>query len=208
MTCIHEWWKSMAGERFWLGVPGHDERCEVLATSRGPWREDPNPIEPLVTRVNDGDAVFLFDEAREAIVAWSIARGRVRKRNLFWQEGARSPHPDSAEPTLQSSWSIALSRSTPLAAPVTLAEIARVQWDLFPALRALEDDVGEPLYYPFSMGNRHASSLLPGGVFKLPALFVENFDSLAEVSRRMSWAAVPPFVLERTEACSHAGALA
>jgi hypothetical protein len=191
MIGIHAWWKARAGERFWLGVPGRDEGREVLATSRAPGCDGPRAREPLVAHVRDGDAVLHYDEERQAIVAWSIAKGRVRKRNLYWSDGARGPNPDCAEPYLRPSWAIGLAGSTMLEQPVPIEHIARVQWDLFPALRALEDEVGEPLYYPFSMGSRAESKLVSGGVFKLPALFVESFDGLAEVSQYVAWAAHP-----------------
>ena len=58
---------------------------------------------------------------------------------------------------------------------VPLTEVARVQWELFPALRALEDRSGGPLYYPFELGMKEITRPLSGYVFKLPAVFVQGF---------------------------------
>jgi hypothetical protein len=62
-------------------------------------------------------------------------------------------------------------------------------------LRALEDEVGDPLYYPFEMGNREATRPLPGYVFKLPAVFVRAFPELASAAARV---ARPPAAVERS----------
>jgi hypothetical protein len=83
------------------------------------------------------------------------------------------------------SWAIRLERSAPLDRVVHCDEIARIQWDLFPALRALEDKVGEPIYYPFAMDSASDTRLLAGYVFKLPVLFVECFPALARVGAHL-----------------------
>ena len=105
-----------------------------------------------------------------------------------------------------------------LHAPITAEEIARVQWDLFPALRALEDRVGDPIYYPFAMGSPHETHMLPGRFFKLPALFVESFPALSAAAsaphatksgrsrRRASswWEVLEGFLAERPKAATRA----
>src|SRR5512143_2812654 len=137
MAGIHTWWETVPGERFWLGITGRDDTGEVLATPRGDGRDAPAWRHPLITHVRDGDAVFHFDEARQAIVAWSTSRGRVQTRRLVWRGDTLRPvSPDSGART-RLSWTVALERPTILDSPVRLDEIARVQWELFPALRKL-----------------------------------------------------------------------
>jgi hypothetical protein len=188
MEGINTWWEEMVGERFWLGIARRDGKSEVLAAPYG--RGAPGWTRPQITHVKDGDAVFHYDEARRAIVAWSTSRGRARKRRLDWSRGGQGQHPEDAPPGLLPSWTIGLEGSTPLDNVVPLDEIARIQWDLFPALRAFEDKVGEPLYYPFAMGSPTDTHLLPGYVFKLPALFVEQFPALARVAEQVRWSVV------------------
>jgi hypothetical protein len=189
MKGINTWWEEIPGERFWLGIPGRDGNSEVLATPCGAKRNAPCRTNALITHVKDGDAVFHYEEAQRGIVAWSSSRGRVQKRRLIWAQRALGPDSESAAPLLLPSWAIELEEATPLDSVVSLDEIARIQWDLFPALRELEDKVGEPLYYPFTMGSSSETSLLAGYVFKLPALFVECFPALARAAERMSWSA-------------------
>ena len=126
--------------------------------------------------------VFHYDESQQAIVAWSTSSGRVQKRGFSWSEatpGAGLERPSSPR---HPAWSISLEGSTLLDDIVPLDQIARIQWDLFPALQAFEDMVGAPLYYPFAMGNPSETRLLEGYVFKLPALFVKCFPSMARIA--------------------------
>jgi hypothetical protein len=192
MEGINTWWEEMLGERFWLGIARRDGKSEVLAAPCGFVRSAPGWTRPLITHVKDGDAVFHYDEAQRAIVAWSTSRGRARKRRLDWSMSEQGQDPEDAPPRLLPSWTIGLEGSTLLDSVVPLDEIARIQWDLFPALRAFEDKVGEPLYYPFAMGSPSDTHLLPGYVFKLPALFVEQFPALARVAEQVRWSAVAP----------------
>ena len=131
--------------------------------------------------------MFHFDETRQAIVAWSTSRGRVRTRRLVWRDDRLMPVSANGASRTLLSWTIALERPTLLDSPVRLDEIARIQWDLFPALRSLEDAVGEPLYYPFAMGRPTETRLMPGRVFKLPALLVEAVPALARVTANLRW---------------------
>jgi hypothetical protein len=61
-----------------------------------------------------------------------------------------------------------------------------------PALQALEDRVGDPLYYPFALGNPEQTRPMPGKVFKLPSVFVEQFESLSDVARETRAAEAMP----------------
>jgi hypothetical protein len=180
MNAIHRWWDGMPGERFWLGIIGTDGTGEWLAAPCVSTRAN-----SLISHVQRGDAVFQFDPVQQAIVSCSIARGPLKKRRLIWP----GPRPDGEHSAgtqhERTSWTIALEYCEPLECAVSLDEIARAQWEFFPALRTLEDRVGDPLYYPFTVGSPSETRLLSGQVFKLPALFVSGFASLAAALDRM-----------------------
>jgi hypothetical protein len=185
MKGINTWWEHIPGERFWLGIPRRERGRDVLAAPRGARRNNPYWSHPLIACVKDGDAVFQYDEASQAIVSWSVSRGRARKKGLVWSGQAEGQDPEWSTPHLLPSWEIELEKSSPLDTVVPLDQIARIQWDLFSALRAFEDKVGQPLYYPFAMGSPSETHLLSGHVFKLPMLFVECFSALARVAEYM-----------------------
>jgi hypothetical protein len=144
----------------------------------------------LIRHVADGDVVFHFDAVRQAIVARSVVRGRVLRRRLAWSRSARHRDPGQAWTESLQSWAVGLQESVPLADPVSMAHIARLQYDLFPALRTLEDTVGASLHYPFSLGSPVDTHVLAGHVFKLPALFVDACPMLARGVTSMQLAAV------------------
>jgi hypothetical protein len=189
MDGINAWWDGLAGERFWLGVTGHDGNGEVLASPCGPRNGVTSGTQPLIHHVREGDAVFQYDEVQQAIVSWSTPRGRVQKRRLSWSDMVLSGEDSAIASSPVPSWTITLEGTKPLESAVPLAEIARVQWDLFPELREFEDRVGEPLHYPFAMGDASSTLLLPGYVFKIPALFVQRFPALARVAEQVRWTA-------------------
>ena len=189
MEGINAWWEGVADERFWLGVTSRDGEGEVLSAPCDAGRRTSPSTLPLITHVKDGDVVFHFDEAQPGIVGWSIARGPARKERLAWPELAQDPDLEGPALRLLPRWVTVLESTTSLHAAVPLDQIARVQWDMFPALRALEDAVGVPLHYPFAMGSPSHTHLLAGHVFKLPGLFVGWFPALARVAELMRWSA-------------------
>jgi hypothetical protein len=185
MNAIHRWWDGLPGERYWLGITGTDGGREWLAAPCSATRAN-----SLISHVQGGDAVFHFDPVQQAIVSCSIARGPLEKRRLVWP----GPQPDGEHSAgaqhERTSWTIALEYCEPLECALTLDEIARAQWEFFPALRTLEDQMGDPLYYPFTIGSPSETRLLPGYVFKLPALFVSGFSSLAAAADQMRGSSV------------------
>lgn len=178
---INAWWDGNAGERYWLDVTNRDGRDQHLAAPRGDRTGSDSWAGRLIQHVRAGEIVFHYDAARRAIVAWSLAHGRVRKQRLTWPARETAAGYLAASRDLPS-WGIRLRQPLRLGAEVPLEEIARAQWNLFPALRALEDRVGHPLHYPFEMGNREDTKPLPGYVFKLPAVLVEGVPELASVA--------------------------
>jgi len=172
----------MPGERFWLGRIGDDTGNALAAPCR--------LKHSLITHVKPGDVVFLYDDALQAIVASSTARGRPRSTRLLWPVSSEGTRPDSTMPRLLASWVIELESATGLDTNVTFDEIARVQSEQFASLRAFEEQVGGPLDYPFAVESPSDTRLLAGHAFKLPALFVEWFPPLARVAARMKWSAV------------------
>lgn len=182
-SAINAWWDRVPGERYWLDVTERQGRDEHLASPRPAGRGEDTWVTRLITHVKDGDVVFHYDSSQRAIAAWSVSQGRVETRQLSWAPpGTR----EAAAERMLSSWSIGLRHSTRLDEPVSLYEIARVQWDLFPSLRALEDEAGTSLHYPFEMGDRQSTRPIAGYVFKLPAVFVQSFPELARVAGNVS----------------------
>ena len=182
---INAWWEHRPGERFWLDVTNRDDRDLCLAAPRGTGSSSTGWTHRLITHVKGGDIVFHYDASLRAIVAASIAHGRVEKRERSWpaHDGVEGSGPPGRK---LPSWSIRLRQSTELDTPVSLSEIARVQWDLYPALRALEDTVGDPLHYAFEMGDMETTRPLFGYVLKLPAILVQGIPGLASAAAKWS----------------------
>ena len=179
---VHAWWTSRSDERFWLGFVGGDGRRELLAAPCGEGGRAATAAHRLITHVRPGDTLFHFDPAACAITACSTVAGRARRRRLAWPHGGRCAcPPDRALPAV-ASWAVGLTSTRLLEVPVPAARVAETQWELFPALHALEDSVGGALHYPFSMSGPSETHVLAGWVFKLPALFVMAIPALARAA--------------------------
>jgi hypothetical protein len=179
---INTWWEGAPEERYWLDVTDRLSRGRVLVTPRVDAKHAESWARHLITCVRAGDVVFHYDLGQQAIDSWSISDGRVEKIDLSWRLPAATSE-DGTTTQVLPSWRVHLRNYSMLSGPVPLNEIARIQWSLFPALRALEDRVGDPLYYPFAMGNRLATRPLSGYVFKLPGVFVQGFPELVSAAR-------------------------
>ena len=184
-TSINTWWDKRPGERYWLDVTERDDRGNLLAAPRGEGRSADDWRHQLITHIESGDVVFHYDPSQRGITACSVAKGGVRKRELDWPPPGRFERNGVTSHRLPS-WGISLERSTELGANVPLDEIARIQSSLFPSLLALEEEVGDPLYYPFELGSPQATHPLSGYVFKLPEVFVKGFPELASAAERLT----------------------
>lgn len=184
-TTINAWWERRPGERYWLDVTERDDRGKLLAAPRGEGKWADSWTRRLITHVKDGDVVFHYDASQRGITACSVAKGGVGEREVDWPLPGRFERSGVTSHGLPS-WAIRLERSTELADAVPLEEIARIQSSLFPSLCALEEEVGDPLYYPFEMGNPHATHPLSGYVFKLPEVFVKGFPELESAAERLT----------------------
>jgi len=188
MHTVNCWWADRPNERFWLVVARPDEMKDVLVAPE----ESPNDIASWVSQLPAymprRDVVFQYDAEIHAINAWSRARGPASRQESGWSTSGKAQRHGRSR---RASWLIKMHGWRLLHTPVTIDEIARVQWNLFPALRTLEDQVGDPLYYPFALGHPTETHPLPGKVFKLPAMFVEQFAPLAAVARETRTSAEP-----------------
>lgn len=187
---IHTWWEGLSEERYWLDVTDREGREQLLASPRGEDKGYDSWAHRLITHVRGGDIVFHYDATRQAIVAMSLPHGRVEKKQLWWPHASDNPG-DAATRVQLPSWGIALRQASELGAIVPMDEIAHTQWNLFPTLRKLEDEVGDPLYYPFEMGNRTATRPLSGFIFKLPALLVSAVPELSRAAARVTRQVAP-----------------
>jgi len=175
MNTVNSWWANMPNERFWLVVARLDEMKDVLVIPEEHSSGVAGWVSQLPGYVPRRDVVFQFDPDSHAIAAWSRAKGPATR-----QDGGRQERNGQAH---RASWLLKLHGWRLLHTPVKADEIARVQYELFPALRTLEERVGDPLYYPFAMGSPTETHALPGRFFKLPAMFVEQVASLDGVAR-------------------------
>jgi len=175
MDGIHPWWVGRAGEGYWLEVTDREFFGNQLITRR----HDPRCMTAwshrLVLHVEPGDVIFHYYERERAIVGWSTAHGRTApgrfrdgvRNALAWR---RNEAPI---------WTVSLSGMTLLPCALTIDDVAERQSALVDDLMALEEQVGDPLYYPFEIGRPNETRPLPGYLFKLPALFVDAFPQLA-----------------------------
>jgi hypothetical protein len=173
MKTVNCWWENFPQERYWLAGQPLDERRDLLEVPDESRKDVASWVSNLVAYLPPRDVIFHFDRSAHAITSWSRAKSPPQRRELGWSFGG------DREASRRATWEVKLRDRRMLDAPITVEEIARVQWDLFPALRALEDRVGDPIYYPFALGSPDETHMLPGRFFKLPALFVESFPALS-----------------------------
>ena len=180
MNTVNRWWADMPNERFWLVVARLDEMKDVLVIPEEHSSGVAGWVSQLPAYVPRRDVVFQYDVESQAIAAWSRAKGPATRQDAARPRSGRHEGDDHSR---RASWLLKLHGWRLLHTPVMAEEIARVQYDLFPELRSLEEEVGDPLYYPFAMGNPAKTHPVPGRFFKLPAVFVERFASLGAVGR-------------------------
>ncbi len=166
-VAIDSWWDEDLSELYWLEVT---ERPDIGADLRAPQKNgssDDYWSYSLVREVKDGDFVLHYRKADHTIRHWSRASGGWWEDDIFW--GARGTAGRSHEPFDRPGWVHGLEGPFPLQTPVTLQELRHAE----PALRNIRNSLrslhGDPLYFPFEIGDRRPLRAAQGYLFKLPA---------------------------------------
>jgi hypothetical protein len=81
---LNTWWADDPEQRFWMATTN---RPDVGADLHAPAFHDKHgetPSYSLVREVRDGDIVFHYERAVEAITSWSVAAGGFWEAETLW----------------------------------------------------------------------------------------------------------------------------
>jgi hypothetical protein len=176
---LHSWWETLSNERFWLEVT---DRLDLGVNLKAPQFNEHGKefwSYSLVPQIRDGDRVFHYRRQEQAIVGVSTARGSAWSDQLVWAARGTSARGQGIVPHPRAGWYLGLESYAQLPVPVTLDEIRSAQPELQAMLKSMKGQVGEPLYFPFEITQSRPLRPMQGYMFKLPAMFVARFPSLA-----------------------------
>ncbi|MBV9924694.1 MAG: hypothetical protein JOZ96_06585 [Acidobacteria bacterium] len=177
---IHEWWSDRSDERFWLEVT---QRTDLGANLKAPQtNEQGNEFwsYSLLKYVRPGDIIFHYHRLEQAIVALSAAVGEVWEDDIVWAARGTSARTAGIHPHPRHGWYIGLERFSTLEQVVRLEQIRDEQSAMIEMRDKLAALAGEPLYFPFELGQRRPLRPMQGYLFKLPRFFVERFPDLTK----------------------------
>src|ERR1044071_9529835 len=175
---IHEWWSDRPSEHFWLEVT---QRTDLGANLKAPQANEHGTefwSYSLLKYVRPGDIVFHYDRPEQAIVARSVAFGEVWEDDIVWAARGTSARTAGIRPHPRRGWYIGLEQFSTLKQAVRLGRIRNEQSAIDEMRNRLAALVGEPLYFPFELGQRRPLRPMQGYLFKLPQFFVELFPDL------------------------------
>lgn len=159
---LNDWWTALLEEKYWMVAPAEGALAGELAApaqsadARAAWTHE------LVSLVQAGDTVFVWDRSRgrHAIVGWARALGPLTRAERTRHTRARGavavPH-----------WVMPTSDVLPLARPIDLAALRRVGDEIASLRTALGAAADGPLYFPF-IGAAHRLTPAPGYLTKFP----------------------------------------
>src|ERR1044072_3045158 len=168
---IHEWWSDRPNEHFWLEVT---QRTDLGANLKAPQTNEHGSefwSYSLLNHVQPGDLIFHYARPEQAIVARSVAIGKVWEDDIVWAARGTSARTAGIRPHPRRGWYLGLERFSALEAAVTLEQIRNEQATIVEMRNKIAAVVGEPLYFPFELGQTRALRPMQGYLFKLPHFF-------------------------------------
>jgi hypothetical protein len=175
MAGIHRWWEGRSEELFWLEVT---RREDIGANLKAP-QVDEHGKEywsySLIKEIKEGNIVYHYDGARQAITSRSAAIGVVWEDEIMWAARGLSARSANIEPHVRPGWYLGLERFERLPAIITLEVIRERASALGSLVTSLAREVGKPLYFPFEIGDRRPIRPMQGYLFKLPSAFLSLF---------------------------------
>lgn len=153
------WWEMSPEETFWMEVTDRDDiganlkapRYQEGGSTPGHWQ--------TVSEADEGDTVFHYSKSEEGIIGFSTIVGPCREEPIIWKK-------DEEEPGFFRE----LQSFTRLDHPVTLEQIRGRQEELLDLKNGLEEQHGNPLYFPFTLyGSENIPRPQEGYLHKFPA---------------------------------------
>lgn len=193
---IHEWWSDRPDEHFWLEVT---QRTDLGANLKAPQTNEHGTefwSYSLLNHVRPGDVIFHYVRPQQAIVARSVAIGEIWEDDIVWAARGTSARTAGIRPHTRRGWYLGLEQFSALEEAVTLEQLRNEHSAIIEARDTLAALVGEPLYFPFELGQRRPLRPMQGYLFKIPRFFVELFPSLKQGIRLIADAPVVRAVQE------------
>ena len=180
---IHTWWSEREGEQYWLEVTGRNDLGANLKAPQTNEKGEEYWSYSLINYVQGGDIVFHYQRLDQAIIACSRATGEVWEDNLMRAARGSSARNAGIEPHLRLGWYLGLEGFSLIKQPITLDQIRVNRREFVNEIRLLASEVGEPLYFPFELGEKRPMLPMQGYLFKLPSFFLDkHFSSLTHVA--------------------------
>ena len=173
---IRTWWDKKPGEIFWLEVTG---RPDIGVNIKAPQANEHGAdfwSYSLLKYVRQGDVLFHYNRAQQAIVARSIATGEFWTDNITWAARGAYARETGIQPHIRPGWYVGLEDYKHLKTSLELELIRAFQKEILNLMRELTIEVGSPLYFPFEMGSARPMRPMQGYLFKLPFFFTKLFD--------------------------------
>jgi hypothetical protein len=175
MSELHRWWHGRRDESFWLEVTRRPDLGENLKAPQTNEQGREFWSYALLKEVREGDVIFHYDGIAQAIVARSRAVGTYWEDELLWAARGTSARAANIVPHPRLGWYLGLEHFQRLPEVVSLDAIRMSTAAVQSMKNALDQEVGEPLYFPFELGSRRPLRPMQGYLFKLPRAFVEFF---------------------------------
>lgn len=174
---IKAWWESDPDETFWMEIT---DRADLGANLHAPQSDGSGRdywSYSLVTHVNEGDVVFHWwkppgDEP--GIVGYSRAVGALQTSRINWQaHGSVGRARGTASTT--PSWLQPLGDFVELDQKFSQTDLRRHEDGLRLLRGELEAEHGNPLYFPFEVGDKRPPRAFQGYLVKFPRSLVREF---------------------------------
>jgi hypothetical protein len=162
----------------WIEITGRRDLGANLNAPQGDKNGNPHWSYRLIHDVRPGERVFHWDTGHQAVVGVSTAVGRPWADNVLW--AARGTRSRGIEPHVQPGWYLALEGFTPLATPLTAAEVFERRDEVFAVRDRLRAAQRAALAFPFILYGGTKVQAFQTYLTRFPAELAELFPSLME----------------------------
>ena len=174
-----QWWGNDPRECAWLETT---DRAQLGVDLAAPQRSD-NGRElhgsTLITLPHKGDVIFHYQEAAQAIVAYSIATGVVWDEEIVWAAQGTVAREADLQPRTRPGWRHGLIGPYPLTPSVSLEDLRSHDAEIADARTSLaQQHLGRPLYFPFALSEKRPLRPTKSYLSKFPVALAALFPEL------------------------------
>tara|TARA_B100002052_G_C15696156_1_gene512940 strand:- start:48 stop:596 length:549 start_codon:yes stop_codon:yes gene_type:complete len=173
-----QWWELDDSENLWIEITDRDDIGSNLKAPVTNQKGDEYWSYSFLKSLQPGDIIFHYDKKHKAIVGKSQVAEHYKNGQIKWAARGTVSRKAGIRPYWREGWIVALANHHIFEKPRTIQSIIENKDKIKLECDRLKTRHGEPLYFPFELGDKRPPRPMQGYLFKFPKFMLDIFPEL------------------------------